>query len=56
MRKGIVESNDDQKVSVSVTGGELLSFGGANPRTEESFKDASYTTYYDVPWLLSVRR
>jgi len=44
--KGIVESNDDQKVSVSVTGGELLSFGSANPRTEESFKDASYTTYY----------
>lgn len=43
---GIVESNADQKVSVSVTGGELLSFGSANPRTEESYKNASFTTYY----------
>lgn len=44
--KGIVESNADTKVRVSVEGGELLGFGSANPRTEERFDTGEYTTYY----------
>ncbi|MBR3178668.1 MAG: DUF4982 domain-containing protein [Clostridia bacterium] len=43
---GIVESNDDRKVTVTVENGELLGFGSANPRTEERFTDGNYTTYY----------
>ncbi len=43
---GIVESNADRKLSVSVEGGELLGFGSANPRTEERFTEGSYTSYY----------
>lgn len=43
---GVVESNGDQTVSVSVEGGELLAFGSANPRTEERFDSHQYTTYY----------
>ncbi len=43
---GIVESNDDRTVSISVEGGTLLGFGSANPRTEESFLTGTYTTYY----------
>lgn len=43
---GIVESNSDKKLTVSVEGGELLGFGSANPRTEESFLSGSYTTFY----------
>jgi hypothetical protein len=43
---GTVESNMDAKLNVSVTGGELLAFGSANPRTEESYNKGSYTTYY----------
>ena len=45
-KKGVVESNADMKLAVSVTGGELLGFGSANPRTEERFDAGSYTTYY----------
>lgn len=33
-------------LSVRVTGGELLAFGNANPRTEERFHEGEYTTYY----------
>ena len=44
--KGIVESNADKLLSVTVEGGELLGFGSANPRTEERFDSGSYTTYY----------
>ena len=44
--KGIVESGADEKLTVSVEGGELLAFGSANPRTEERFDSGSYTTYY----------
>ena len=44
--KGIVESNRDTKVKLSVNGGELLGFGSANPRTEERFDTGEYTTYY----------
>ena len=43
---GIVESNADKKVSVTVENGELLGFGSANPRTEERFDTGEYTTYY----------
>lgn len=43
---GITESNADRRVSVCVEDGELLGFGSANPRTEESYLDGSFTTYY----------
>lgn len=43
---GIVESNADRKLNVTVKGGELLGFGSANPRTEERFDTGVYTTYY----------
>ena len=43
---GVVESNADRKLTVSVEGGELLAFGSANPRTEERFDEGTYTTYY----------
>lgn len=43
---GIVECNADEKVKVSVEGGELLAFGSANPRTEERFDSGEYATYY----------
>ncbi len=45
-KNGIVESNADHKVSVKVEGGELLAFGSANPRTEESYLSGTFTTYY----------
>jgi hypothetical protein len=44
--KGIVECNDDRKVTVTVEGGELLAFGSANPRTEERYDAGTFTTYY----------
>ena len=43
---GLVESNADRKVTVTVEGGELLSFGSANPCTEEMYHTGSFTTYY----------
>lgn len=43
---GVVESNRDAKLQMKVTGGRLLGFGSANPRTEERFDTGSYTTYY----------
>lgn len=43
---GIVESNADEKMKVFVEGGELLAFGSANPRTEESYLDGNFTSYY----------
>lgn len=43
---GIPESNADRRVSVCVENGELLGFGSANPRTEESYLSGSFTTYY----------
>ena len=43
---GIVESNADRKLTVSVRGGELLAFGSANPCTEEQYHTGSFTTYY----------
>lgn len=43
---GVVESNADRKLTVTVTGGELLAFGSANPCTEEQYHTGSFTTYY----------
>ena len=43
---GVVESNADEKLTVAVACGELLAFGSANPRTEESYNTGSFTTYY----------
>lgn len=43
---GVVESNDDQLLKVNVSGGELLAFGSANPRTEEEYHRGEFTTYY----------
>lgn len=43
---GIVESNADRKVRVTVEGGELLAFGSANPCTTEQYHTGEYTTYY----------
>jgi hypothetical protein len=45
-KNGIVESNDDRKLSVQVEGGELLGFGSANPCTEEEYHTGTFTTYY----------
>lgn len=43
---GVVESNADRKLKVTVENGELLGFGSANPKTAESFVTGTYTTYY----------
>ena len=43
---GVTESNADRKLNVTVTGGELLAFGSANPCTEEQYHTGSFTTYY----------
>jgi hypothetical protein len=43
---GVVESNADTKLTVTVEGGDLLAFGSANPRTEENYNAGSFTTYY----------
>jgi hypothetical protein len=43
---GIVESNADRLLQLHVTGGELLGFGSANPRTEGSYVKGQFTSYY----------
>lgn len=43
---GVVESNADRKLAVTVTGGKLLGFGSANPCHEEQYHTGSFTTYY----------
>ena len=43
---GVVESNSNHTLQAQVTGGTLLGFGSANPRTEESFVSGCYTSYY----------
>lgn len=43
---GIVESNSDTLLNMSVQGGELLAFGSANPKTEENYNEGRFTTYY----------
>ena len=44
--RGTVEHNDDRALTAHVTGGELLAFGSARPRTEERFDAGRYTTYF----------
>ena len=43
---GVVESNADKRLTVSVEGGELLAFGSANPCHEEQYHTGTFTTYY----------
>lgn len=43
---GVIDSGSDRKISAEVTGGELLGFGSANPCTEESYLEGTFTTYY----------
>lgn len=45
-QNGITESNADDKIQVTVEGGELLGFGSANPRTEERYDRGVFTTFY----------
>ena len=44
--EAIAESNADELLHAEATGGELLAFGSANPRTEERFTTGDYTSYY----------
>lgn len=43
---GMVEANKDQKICLNIVGGELIGFGSARARSEESFVSGEYTTYY----------
>jgi len=43
---GVIKSNSDQQLRVSVEGGTLLAFGSANPCTEERYDTGIHTTYY----------
>lgn len=43
---GEVESHADEMLKVSVTGGKLLAYGSAKPKTLEEFHSGAYTTYY----------
>lgn len=52
---GNVECNYDQKVKITVTGGTMLGFGSANPRTEEAYDAGEFTTYYGRAQLVLMR-
>lgn len=43
---GVIEAKHDTKLKLQIEGAELLGYGSAQPRTEESFQMGSYTTYY----------
>lgn len=43
---GVVECNNDTLLKINVVGGEVLAFGSANPKTEESYLSGEFTTYY----------
>lgn len=43
---GVVESNADTAVTVTVEGGTLVGFGSARARTAERFTEGVYRTYY----------
>jgi hypothetical protein len=43
---GQVECNQDQTLRADVSGGELLGFGSANPKTTERYTDGVYATYF----------
>ena len=43
---GVIESNADRKLYVTVTGGELLAFGSANPCHEDQYHTGAFTTFH----------
>lgn len=43
---GVVESNADRTLAVTVKGGKLIAFGSANPCTEEQYHVGRFTTYH----------
>lgn len=43
---GEVESHADERLTVSVQGGELLAYGSAMPKTTDEFNTGTYATYY----------
>lgn len=43
---GIVERNADEYLEVSAAGAELLGYGSAAPRTEDSYLTGEFRTYY----------
>jgi hypothetical protein len=45
-KNNTVECNQDQKLRVTVLGGELLGFGSARPSTRESYLSNTFRTYY----------
>ena len=53
---GEIECNRDTRLTVTVEGGELLAFGSANPRTEESFLTGTYTTWYGRSQAVVLRK
>lgn len=53
--KGIVERNYDKKIRIKVEGGNLLAFGSADPRTEESYVSGEFTTYYGKAQIIVLR-
>lgn len=53
--KGIVERNCDKKIRITVEDGNLLAFGSANPRTEESYISGEFTTYYGKAQIIVFR-
>ena len=42
----IIECNADEQVTLSVRGAQVLGFGSADPKTEESFVGCVHRTYY----------
>jgi hypothetical protein len=42
---GVVDSNSDCTINLTVIGGTLLGFGSANPCTEEVYDSGTFTTY-----------
>lgn len=43
---GVIESNADTALTVTVEGGTLIGFGSARARTPEKFVEGTYRTYY----------
>lgn len=54
-KDGITECACDQTIRVSVSGGKLLAFGSANPRTEDEFDAGIYTTYYGKAQIIVMK-
>ncbi|MGN0999205.1 MAG: glycoside hydrolase family 2 TIM barrel-domain containing protein [Faecousia sp.] len=45
-KNGVVESNADRNLTVTVEGGELLGFGSGKPNTEQRYDSGFFSTYY----------